>query len=103
MKSRADIWRMGNGVFSPAAAGPILLKRRKQHSTGDGMKRRDLLKSACALPFLPFVRSFEALAQPARDAARITAIKALQIKNAQTLIRIDTDRSEEHTSELQSH
>jgi L-alanine-DL-glutamate epimerase-like enolase superfamily enzyme len=55
------------------------------------MKRRDLLKAACALPLSQLFRPLNALAQPARGATKITAIKALRIQNAQTLIRIDTD------------
>ena len=55
------------------------------------MKRREFLKAAMALPLLPVFAPLNALAQPARGMVKITAIKALQIKNAQTLIRIDTD------------
>jgi galactonate dehydratase len=55
------------------------------------MKRRDLLKAALALPLSQLFAPFQALAQPTRGMTKITAIKALQIQNAQTLIRIDTD------------
>ena len=55
------------------------------------MKRREFLKAAMALPLLPVFAPLNALAQPARGMIKITAIRALQIKNAQTLIRIDTD------------
>ena len=55
------------------------------------MKRREFLKAAMALPLLPLFAPLNALAQPARGLVKITAIKALQIKDAQTLIRIDTD------------
>jgi len=55
------------------------------------MNRRELLKAALALPAWQLFAPLEALAQPARGMTKITAIKALQIKDAQTLIRIDTD------------
>ena len=55
------------------------------------MRRRDLLATALALPVSHLFAPLNALAQPARGAAKITAIKALRIKDAQTLIRIDTD------------
>ena len=55
------------------------------------MRRRDLLAAALALPVSHIFAPLKALAQPARGATRITAIKALRIKDAQTLIRIDTD------------
>jgi galactonate dehydratase len=55
------------------------------------MKRRDLLKAALALPVLRLFAPLNALAQPARGTTKITAIKALQLKDAPTLIRIDTD------------
>jgi galactonate dehydratase len=55
------------------------------------MKRRDLLKAAMALPALRLFAPLNALAQPARGMTKITAIKALQLANAPTMIRIDTD------------
>ena len=55
------------------------------------MRRRDLLKYALALPAASFFSTFDALAQPARGQIKITAIKAINLKGAQTLIRIDTD------------
>jgi len=55
------------------------------------IRRRDLLAAACALPVAHLFAPLKALAQPARGATKITAIKALHIKDAQTLIRIDTD------------
>ena len=55
------------------------------------MRRRDLLKYALALPAASFFSTFDALAQSTRGLMKITAIKALRIKDAQTLIRIDTD------------
>ena len=55
------------------------------------MRRRDLLAAAIALPVSHLFAPLKALAQPARGATKITAIKALRIKDAQTLIRIDTD------------
>jgi len=55
------------------------------------MKRRDLLKAAMALPVLRLFAPLNALAQAARGMTKITAIKALQLKDAPTLIRIDTD------------
>ena len=55
------------------------------------MRRRDLLKYALALPAASFFSTFDALAQSARGQIKITAIKAMNLKGAQTLIRIDTD------------
>lgn len=55
------------------------------------MRRRDLLAAALALPVSHLFAPLNALAQPIRGAVKITAIKALRIKDAQTLIRIDTD------------
>lgn len=55
------------------------------------MNRRELLKAALALPALQLFAPLNALAQPARGMTKIIAIKALQIQDAQTLIRIDTD------------
>jgi galactonate dehydratase len=54
------------------------------------MTRRHLLRAALAAPVAPFLH-FEALAAPARQQAKITAIKALQLKQGATLIRVDTD------------
>ncbi|HEX2760684.1 MAG TPA: mandelate racemase/muconate lactonizing enzyme family protein [Rhizomicrobium sp.] len=55
------------------------------------MRRRDLLKYALALPAASFFSAFDALAQSARGQVKITAIKAMALKGAQTLVRIDTD------------
>ena len=55
------------------------------------MHRRDLLKYALALPAASFFSTFDALAQSTRGLVKITAIKAMNLKGAQTLIRIDTD------------
>ncbi len=55
------------------------------------MRRRDLLKYALALPAASFFSAFDALAQSTRGLVKITAIKAMNLKGAQTLIRIDTD------------
>ena len=53
--------------------------------------RRELLKAAMALPVAGWFRHYEALAAPAQGAMKITAIKALQLKDGKTLIRVDTD------------
>src|SRR5271165_2062068 len=55
------------------------------------MTRRDLLKAALALPVSASFKTFEALAAPAQGSIKITGIKALQLKENRTLIRIDTD------------
>lgn len=53
--------------------------------------RRNLLKAALSLPVGNFLTHFDALAAPARGSTKITAIKALRLKEGRTLIRIDTD------------
>ena len=51
------------------------------------LTRRDLFRAAAAMPFA----HYEALAAPARQQVKITAIKALQLKQRGTLIRVETD------------
>lgn len=51
------------------------------------LTRRDLFRAAAAAPFA----HYEALAAPARQQVKITAIKALQLKQRGTLIRVETD------------
>jgi galactonate dehydratase len=62
------------------------------------MRRRDLLGTALAMPVAALFSSLEAFAQPMRGAIRITAVKALGLKDPQTgakkqqtIVRIDTD------------
>lgn len=55
------------------------------------MTRRDLLRSALALPAGPSLACFEAFAEPARGQIKITAIKAMQVRDGGTLIRVETD------------
>src|SRR6266478_6560792 len=56
-----------------------------------GLTRRDLLKAALAAPIAGSFSRFEALAAPAQGLIKITAVKAMQLKEDRTLIRIDTD------------
>ena len=53
--------------------------------------RRNFLQAALAAPAGAILHRFEALAAPAKDLVRITAIKAMQPKQGTTLIRIKTD------------
>jgi galactonate dehydratase len=55
------------------------------------MTRRDLLRTALALPAGPSLACFEALAEPARGQIKITAIRAMQVRDGGTLIRVETD------------
>jgi L-alanine-DL-glutamate epimerase-like enolase superfamily enzyme len=55
------------------------------------LSRRNLLQAALALPIGRSLAHFEAQAAPAEGMLKITAIKALQLKEGRTLIRIDTD------------
>src|ERR1041384_1583375 len=54
-------------------------------------KRRDFLKAALTLPASSFFPRFEAMAAPSAGLLKITAIKALELKEGRTLIRVDTD------------
>lgn len=54
------------------------------------LTRRNFLQAALALPAGASFARYEALAAPARDQVKITAIKALQTRRL-NLIRIDTD------------
>jgi L-alanine-DL-glutamate epimerase-like enolase superfamily enzyme len=55
------------------------------------MRRRDFLGYALALPAVSLFSTLDSFAAPARGMTKITAIKAMRLKDAQTLIRIDTD------------
>ncbi|HKB95662.1 MAG TPA: hypothetical protein VKB94_02365, partial [Rhizomicrobium sp.] len=55
------------------------------------MRRRDFLGYALALPAASLFSTLDSFAAPARGMTKITAIKAMRLKDAQTLIRIDTD------------
>ncbi len=55
------------------------------------LTRRNFLKTALGFPAGEFFSRFEALAAPAAGATKITSIKAMQLKEGRTLIRIDTD------------
>ena len=55
------------------------------------MTRRDLLKTAMALPAGVWLSRFRALAAPAAGQHKITAIKALQLKEGSTYIKVETD------------
>jgi galactonate dehydratase len=55
------------------------------------MTRRDLFRAALAVPAAPSLAHFEALAAPARQQVKITAVKAMQLRQRATLIRVDTD------------
>jgi L-alanine-DL-glutamate epimerase-like enolase superfamily enzyme len=53
--------------------------------------RRNFLRTALAAPAAASLGYYEALAQPARDQVKITAIKAMQVRDPGTLIKIETD------------
>jgi galactonate dehydratase len=53
--------------------------------------RRSFLQAAMALPIGVSLAHFEALAAPARNQIKITAIKAMQTADTGTIIRIETD------------
>jgi galactonate dehydratase len=55
------------------------------------MRRRDFLAGAVGLSLASTFAPLEALAAPARGLVRITAVKAMRLKEGRTLIRIDTD------------
>ena len=56
------------------------------------MNRRELLIAlAWSVPALSMFSAFDALAAQAREAVKITAIKAMQLKEGRTLIKIETD------------
>jgi galactonate dehydratase len=55
------------------------------------MTRRDLFRAALAMPAASSLAHYEALAAPARQQVKITAVKALQLRQRSTLIRVDTD------------
>jgi galactonate dehydratase len=55
------------------------------------LSRRNLLKAALAMPIGHSLSQFRALAAPAEGLVKITAIKAIQLREGRTLIRIDTD------------
>src|SRR5579859_6820060 len=57
------------------------------------MTRRDLLRLAVALPAGSFLQRYNALAAPHQGKVKITAVKAMALKNiaGNCLIRIDTD------------
>jgi L-alanine-DL-glutamate epimerase-like enolase superfamily enzyme len=55
------------------------------------MTRRDFFRTAAALPAAASLAQYEALAAPARDQIRITAIKAMQPHDPGTLIKVETD------------
>ena len=53
--------------------------------------RRNFLQAAVALPIGVSLARFEALAAPARNQIKITALKAVQTGDTGTIIRIETD------------
>ena len=53
--------------------------------------RRSLLQAALAMPVGASLAHFEALAAPARNQVKITALKAMQTTGTGTIIRIETD------------
>jgi galactonate dehydratase len=55
------------------------------------MRRRDLLKALGAVALSPLFSALDALAAPARGLVKISAIKAVRLKEGQTLIKIETD------------
>ena len=55
------------------------------------MTRRNFLRTALALPAGASLAYYEALAAPAQDQIKITGIKAMQVRDPGTLIKIETD------------
>jgi L-alanine-DL-glutamate epimerase-like enolase superfamily enzyme len=55
------------------------------------MNRRSFLRTILALPAGASLAHYEALASPAQDQIKITGIKAMQVRDPGTLIRIETD------------
>jgi galactonate dehydratase len=53
--------------------------------------RRKLFQAAAGMPLTGALGRFEALAAPAQGQVKITAIKAMQVKDPGTLIKIETD------------
>jgi galactonate dehydratase len=53
--------------------------------------RRNLLKAALSLPAGSVFSRYQALARPAQGLTKITQIRALELKDGRTLIRVDTD------------
>src|ERR1035438_7525696 len=53
--------------------------------------RRNFLQTALAVPVGASFAHYRALAAPAQGLSKITKIQALQLKQGQTLIRVDTD------------
>lgn len=53
--------------------------------------RRNFFQAALAMPIGASFTHYEALAAPARDQVKITSIKAMQLRERGTLIRIETD------------
>lgn len=62
--------------------------------TRNTLTRRDWLKTALLLPAGAWLAQYDALAQPFRRQVKITAIKAMQVKNiaGNCLIKIETDQ-----------
>jgi len=55
------------------------------------MTRRSFVQTALAIPIGASLSRYEALAAPARNQVKITAIKAMQVRDPGTLIKIETD------------
>src|SRR5689334_9091324 len=55
------------------------------------MTRRNFLETALSLPLGAAFAPYRAMAAPAAGLTKITKIQALQLKDARTLIRVDTD------------
>ncbi|MGE5568483.1 MAG: mandelate racemase/muconate lactonizing enzyme family protein [Rhodospirillales bacterium] len=55
------------------------------------MTRRDFFRTALALPASASLAHYEALAAPARNQIKITDIKAMQVRDPGTLIKVETD------------
>lgn len=55
------------------------------------VSRRNFLQAALGMPVGAWLAHYEALAAPARNQVKIASIKALQLKERGTLIKIETD------------
>lgn len=55
------------------------------------MKRRDMMKALLGLSTAALFAPLSALAQSARNMVKITAVKAMQLREGRTLIKIETD------------
>jgi len=55
------------------------------------MTRRDFFRASLALPAAAALAHYEALAAPAQDQIKITAIRAMQVRDPGTLIKVETD------------